>query len=238
MPFGLVLPSERPKHFMMEQWNPLGTVGVISAFNFPMAVYGWNSALGLVCGNAMIWKPSPTTNLCAIAVTKILQKVLEQNNLPGVLCSLVCGDASVGEMFSKEKKVDLVSFTGSTKVGKLVGKTVQERFGKVLLELGGNNCIIVHEDADIDMAVRSILFAAVGTAGQRCTTTRRLLLHEKIEPIFMKKLIDAYKQFSLKIGDPLQEGVLCGPLHTEAAVDAFKEGIKQVKEQGGMQFLD
>ncbi|KAI8902719.1 Aldehyde/histidinol dehydrogenase [Globomyces pollinis-pini] len=228
---GSVIPSERPGHFMMEQWNPLGTVGIISAFNFPVAVYGWNSALSLVCGNAVVWKGAPTTNLSSVAVTKILEKVLEKNNLPGSLCSLVTGGVDVGEAMSKSEQVDLVSFTGSTAIGRKVGVTVQERFGKVLLELGGNNCIIVLPDADIDLAVRSILFAAVGTCGQRCTTTRRLILHESIYDDFITKLIKAYSQ--VKIGDPREDGVLCGPLHTEVAVQQFKDGIEKVKQQGG-----
>eukprot|EP00842_Homolaphlyctis_polyrhiza_P003355 jgi/Hompol1/401/HPOL_005299-RA len=228
---GGVFPSERPGHFMMEQWNPLGTVGVISAFNFPVAVYGWNSALSLVCGNPVIWKGSPTTNLSSVAVTKILQRVLEENNLPGALCTLVSGGADVGSAISESPRVDLVSFTGSTAVGRHVGQVVQQRFGRVLLELGGNNAIIVMDDADIDLAVRSVLFAAVGTAGQRCTTTRRLILHDSIYDEFIEKLIKAYAQ--VRIGDPLQEGTLCGPLHTQAAVEHYKKGIQSVIEQGG-----
>ncbi|KAJ3274848.1 Aldehyde dehydrogenase 7 member B4 [Terramyces sp. JEL0728] len=228
---GQVIPSERPGHFMMEQWNPLGTVGVISAFNFPVAVYGWNSALSLVCGNAVVWKGAPTTNLSSVAVTKILQKVLEDNSLPGALCTLVTGGVDVGEAISNSSQIDLVSFTGSTAIGKKVGITVQERFGKSLLELGGNNAIIVLPDADLDLAVRSVLFAAVGTAGQRCTTTRRLILHESIYDEFIQRLIKAYSQ--VKIGNPLEDGVLCGPLHTKAAVEHFKAGIQSVKEQNG-----
>ncbi|KAI8912769.1 Aldehyde/histidinol dehydrogenase [Gorgonomyces haynaldii] len=228
---GQVIPSERPGHFMMEQWNPLGTVGVISAFNFPVAVYGWNSALGLVCGNAMLWKGAPTTNLTSVAVTKILADVLEANKLPGALCSMVLGGADVGEAISRSKQVDLVSFTGSTAVGRKVGEIVQSRFGKVLLELGGNNCIIVMEDADLDLAVRSVLFAAVGTAGQRCTTTRRLLVHERIYDDFIDRLVKAYGH--VKVGDPLQEGILCGPLHTKQAVEHYKKGLESVKQQNG-----
>lgn len=228
---GQVLPSERPGHFMMEQWNPLGTVGVISAFNFPVAVYGWNSALSLVCGNPVVWKGAPTTNLSSVAVTKILQKVLEKNGLPGSLCSLVSGGADVGEAMSKDRRIDLLSFTGSTEIGRRVGAVVQERFGRSLLELGGNNAIIVMEDADLDLAIRGVLFAAVGTCGQRCTTTRRLFLHEKIHDEFIQRLIKAYSQ--VPIGDPLQDGVLCGPLHTKNAVQQYIGGIEKVKEQGG-----
>ncbi|KAI8820506.1 Aldehyde/histidinol dehydrogenase [Fimicolochytrium jonesii] len=228
---GSVIPSERPGHFMKEVWNPLGTVGVISAFNFPVAVYGWNSAISLVCGNAVVWKGAPTTNLCSVAVTKILERVLERNNLPGELCSLVSGGADVGEAMAKDRRVNMLSFTGSTAVGRQVGLTVQERFGKSLLELGGNNAIVVMDDADIELAVRSVLFAAVGTAGQRCTTTRRLFLHEKIHDQFIERLTKAYDQ--VPIGDPLESTTLCGPLHTKHAVQLFKDGIEAVKDQGG-----
>lgn len=172
---GQVIPSERPGHFMMERWNPLGIVGVISAFNFPAAVYGWNSAVALVCGNVVLWKGSPATNLTSVAITRILAGVLERNGLPGSICSLVTGDADVGKAMAESRDIDLLSFTGSTQVGRLVGETVQRRFGKSLLELGGNNAIIVMDDANLDLAIRATLFAAVGTAGQRCTTARRLV---------------------------------------------------------------
>ena len=216
---------------MMENWNPLGTVGVISAFNFPVAVYGWNSALGLVCGNAILWKGAPTTSLCSIATTKIISQVLEANNFPGALCSLVTGGADIGKYMTESPDVDLMSFTGSTAVGKQVASVVQNRFGKVLLELGGNNALIVLEDADMDLAVRSVLFAAVGTAGQRCTTTRRLILQESIYEDFIARLKKAYSQ--VKIGNPLDAQVLCGPLHTRAAIEHFEQGIKDLKAQGG-----
>ena len=173
---GQVIPSERPGHFMMERWNPLGIVGVISAFNFPAAVYGWNSAIALVCGNVVLWKGSPATNLTSVAISKILAGVLEKNGLPGSICSLVTGDAEIGKAMAESKDIDLLSFTGSTNVGRWVGETVQRRFGKSLLELGGNNAIVVMDDANIDLAVRATLFAAVGTAGQRCTTARRLVI--------------------------------------------------------------
>ncbi|KAJ2805992.1 Alpha-aminoadipic semialdehyde dehydrogenase [Coemansia guatemalensis] len=228
---GKVIPSERSGHMMMEVWNPLGVVGVISAFNFPVAVYGWNSAVSMVCGNAVVWKGAPSTSLTSVAITKILAEVLERNSLPGAICSLATGGADIGEGIAKDKRVNLVSFTGSTNVGRKVALTVQERFGKCLLELGGNNAIIVHNDADIDLAVRSILFAAVGTAGQRCTTTRRLFLHEEIHDTFIERLQKAYGQ--IKIGNPLESGILCGPLHTKSAVDAFEQGIADVKKQGG-----
>eukprot|EP00123_Amoebidium_parasiticum_P000589 comp11434_c0_seq1/m.5846 comp11434_c0_seq1/g.5846 ORF comp11434_c0_seq1/g.5846 comp11434_c0_seq1/m.5846 type:complete len:541 (-) comp11434_c0_seq1:88-1710(-) len=228
---GKVLPSERPGHAMLEQWNPLGLVAVISAFNFPVAVYGWNSALSLICGNPLLWKGAPSTPLCSVAVTRILQQVLEENNLPPEIYSLVSGGAEIGKAIAADPRMNLVSFTGSTPVGRDVGVTVQKRFGKSILELGGNNAIIVHEDADIELCVRACLFAAAGTAGQRCTTTRRLILHESIHDEFLERLVAAYGQ--IKIGDPLRDGVLCGPLHTKAAVEVFRQGIEDAKAQGG-----
>ncbi|KAJ2777365.1 Alpha-aminoadipic semialdehyde dehydrogenase [Coemansia javaensis] len=228
---GKVIPSERPGHAMMEVWNPLGVVGVISAFNFPVAVYGWNSAISMVCGNAVVWKGAPSTSLTSVAVTKILAGVLEANGLPGAICALAAGGADIGRAMARDPRVSLVSFTGSTPVGRSVALTVQERFGKCLLELGGNNAIIVHRDADIDLAVRSVLFAAVGTAGQRCTTTRRLFLHDEIHDAFIERLVNAYGQ--IKVGNPLEAGVLCGPLHTRAAVAAFEQGVADVTAQGG-----
>ncbi|KAJ2157835.1 Alpha-aminoadipic semialdehyde dehydrogenase [Coemansia sp. RSA 552] len=228
---GKVIPSERPGHVMMEVWNPVGVVGVVSAFNFPVAVYGWNSAIALACGNAVVWKGAPTTGLTSVAVTKILASVLEANGLPGAICALASGGADVGRALAEDCRIDLLSFTGSTATGRSVATTVQKRFGRCLLELGGNNAIIVHHDADIDLAVRSVLFAAVGTAGQRCTTTRRLFLHEDIHDEFLDRLKTAYEQ--IRIGNPLEQGILCGPLHTREAVQAFEQGINDVREQGG-----
>ncbi|KAJ3354929.1 Alpha-aminoadipic semialdehyde dehydrogenase [Entophlyctis luteolus] len=228
---GSVIPSERPGHFMMEQFHPLGLVGIISAFNFPAAVAGWNVALALVTGNATLWKPAPTTPLISVAITRLVQQVLEANGVPGALHSMVCGGAEVGQHLAASPRVGLVSFTGSTEIGRKVGTIVQDRFGRHLLELGGNNAIIVNHDADLELAVRACLFAAVGTAGQRCTTTRRLFLHEKIHDQFLDRLVKAYSQ--VKIGDPLQEGVLCGPLHTKSAVKHFETAIASVKAQGG-----
>uniref|UniRef100_A0A663MXM7 aldehyde dehydrogenase (NAD(+)) n=1 Tax=Athene cunicularia TaxID=194338 RepID=A0A663MXM7_ATHCN len=173
---GPILPSERPGHALIEQWNPVGLVGIITAFNFPVAVYGWNSAVAMICGNACLWKGAPTTSLISVAVTKIIAKVLEDNRVPGAVCSLVCGGADVGTAMARDERMDLLSFTGSTKVGKQVALMVQERFGRSLLELGGNNAIIVFEDADLNLVIPSALFAAVGTAGQRCTTARRLVI--------------------------------------------------------------
>ncbi|KAJ3128299.1 Alpha-aminoadipic semialdehyde dehydrogenase [Physocladia obscura] len=219
---GSVIPSERPGHFMMEQYHPLGLV-----VNFPAAVAGWNVALALITGNATLWKPAPSTPLTAIAITNIIHDVLRENNLPGALHTLVCGGTDIGAHIAASPLVDLVSFTGSTEVGRTVGSVVQSRFGKLLLELGGNNAIIVNNDADLDLAVRACLFAAVGTAGQRCTTTRRLFLHEDIHDTFVERLVKAYAQ--VKIGDPLQEGVLCGPLHTKNAVEQYKKAIEAVK---------
>ena len=163
---GKVFPSERPNHFMMEQWNPLGNVGIISAFNFPAAVYGWNSAIAMVCGNASIWKGAPSTPLTSVAVAKILDRVLKRNNLPGAICSMVVGEADVGKRMAADPNMHIVSFTGSTHIGRDVGNVVQNRFGKVLLELGGNNAVIVHSDADIELALRGVLFSSAGTAGQ------------------------------------------------------------------------
>ncbi|XP_040825402.1 alpha-aminoadipic semialdehyde dehydrogenase isoform X3 [Ochotona curzoniae] len=173
---GPVLPSERPGHALIEQWNPVGLVGIITAFNFPVAVYGWNNAIAMICGNVCLWKGAPTTSLISVAVTKIIAKVLEDNKLPGAICSLTCGGADIGTAMARDERVNLLSFTGSTQVGKQVALMVQERFGRSLLELGGNNAIIAFEDADLSLVVPSALFAAVGTAGQRCTTARRLVM--------------------------------------------------------------
>lgn len=228
---GQVIPSERPNHALLEQWNPLGVVGIITAFNFPVAVSGWNTAISLVCGNTQIWKGANTTPLVSVAVTKILQEVLEANNLPGAICSLVQGGVDVGKQIAADKNINLVSFTGSTKVGLEVAMQVQSRFGKHILELGGNNAIIVMDDADLDLVVPATLFAAVGTAGQRCTTTRRLILHESIHDQVLERLVKAYKQ--VKIGNPLEDGILCGPLHSQNSVQAYQEAIKDAQAQGG-----
>lgn len=228
---GKVIPSERENHMILEQWHPLGVVGVISAFNFPCAVYGWNNAIALVGGNALIWKGAPTTNLTSVATTKIVADVLEANKIPGSICSLVTGGALIGESISHDHRIGLVSFTGSTEVGRKVGTTVQSRFGRPLLELGGNNAAIVMEDADLEVVVRSILFSAVGTAGQRCTTTRRLIIHENVYDKVVQRLSQAYAK--VPIGNPLKEGVLCGPLHTKRAVEMYKNAIEKAKEQGG-----
>ncbi|ELU06714.1 hypothetical protein CAPTEDRAFT_179534 [Capitella teleta] len=228
---GKVIPSERPGHVLLEQWNPLGVIGVITAFNFPVAVYGWNNALALVCGNTLLWKGAPSTPLTSIAVTKIIQKVLEDNNIPGAVCSLACGGADIGQAMSADERIPLVSFTGSCDVGNKVAIEVTKRFGKHLLELGGNNALLVDESADLDMVVRGALFACVGTAGQRCTTTRRLILHEKVHDEVVEKLKKAYAQ--VKVGDPLDEGTLYGPMHSQQGIDGYLSAVKAAKEQGG-----
>lgn len=228
---GSIIPSERPNHMMFEVWNPLGIVGVITAFNFPCAVLGWNACIALVCGNCVVWKGAPTTPLVTIAVTKLVAEVLEKNNLPGAIFTSFCGGAEIGQAIAKDPRIPLVSFTGSSKVGLMVQQTVNNRFGKCLLELSGNNAIVVMDDADISLAVRSILFAAVGTAGQRCTTCRRLFLHESIYQNVLDQLVGVFKQ--VKVGDPLENGTLVGPLHTRASRENFEKGISVIKSEGG-----
>ncbi|KAL4823398.1 hypothetical protein H8958_001561 [Nasalis larvatus] len=188
---GPILPSERPGHALIEQWNPVGLVGIITAFNFLVAVYGWNNAIAVICGNVCLWKGAPTTSLISVAVTKIIAKVLEDNKLPGAICSLTCGGADIGTAMAKDERVNLLSFTGSTQVGKQVTLMVQERFGRSLLELGGNNAF---EDADLSLVVPLALFAVVGTAGQRCTTARRLFVHESIHDEIVNRFKKAYAQ--------------------------------------------
>ncbi|XP_076635538.1 aldehyde dehydrogenase 7 family member A1 [Colletes latitarsis] len=230
---GSIFPSERKDHALLEKWNPLGVVGVISAFNFPVAVYGWNSAIAMICGNTIVWKGALTTPLVSIATTKIIAGVLERNGIPGSVASLVTGGPDVGETIVNDKRVPLVSFTGSTNIGRKVALKVQERFGKFLLELGGNNALIVAQDADLEMAVRAAVFSGVGTAGQRCTTTRRLILHSEIKNEFLGKLKKAYKSILERIGDPLENNTLYGPLHNQHAVDEYKKAINDVLNSGG-----
>ncbi|XP_017779221.1 PREDICTED: putative aldehyde dehydrogenase family 7 member A1 homolog [Nicrophorus vespilloides] len=230
---GSIIPSERPGHVLLENWNPLGVVGVISAFNFPVAVYGWNSAIAMVCGDTVLWKGSETTPLVSVATTKIVVDVLEKNNLPGAIATLCSGRADVGKAMAADRRIKLLSFTGSCEVGNLVGVEVQKRFGKHLLELGGNNALIVDEDADLNMAVQAAVFACVGTAGQRCTTTRRLILNKKISKEFLDRLKKAYQQILGRMGDALTEGVLVGPLHSEVSVNKYRDTIEQVKKAGG-----
>lgn len=230
---GSVIPSERPGHFMMERYNPLkGHVGIITAFNFPCAVAFWNAALSLVCGNTQIWKPADSLCLTSIACTNLVAQVLDRNGFSGAIASLICGSGpTVGEQLIKDPKVELVSFTGSSKVGRHVNETVSKRFGKTILELGGNNAMIVDKDADLEMALRATLFSAVGTCGQRCTTLRRLYLHQDIHDAFVDKLVSAYK--TVNIGNPLEDGVLCGPLHNAQAVDNYANGLSEIKRQNG-----
>ncbi|RHY92302.1 hypothetical protein DYB37_011727, partial [Aphanomyces astaci] len=230
---GSIIPSERPGHFMMERYNPLkGHVGIITAFNFPCAVVFWNGALSLVAGNTQLWKPSDSLCLTAIACNKVVSDVLTANGYNPAIASVICGSgAEVGEPMIQDKRMELISFTGSTHVGRHVSQVVAARFGKSILELGGNNAMIVDADADLDMALRATLFSAVGTAGQRCTTLRRLYLHEAIYESFVAKLVTAYDQIT--IGDPLDPNTLCGPLHNQAAVDNFANGIKSILAQHG-----
>ncbi|KAI0943150.1 hypothetical protein AcV7_002377 [Taiwanofungus camphoratus] len=227
---GRVIASERPGHSILEVPNPLGVVAVLSAFNFPVAVYGWNLALSLAAGNATLWKPSPSTPLCSIAVTKIVSRVLEKNGIPGAVAGLVTGGKHVGEGIVESRDVDMVSFTGSEAVGRQVGKVVQFRFGKVLLELGGNNASIIMPDADLSLAVPAVFFGAVGTAGQRCTSTRRLYLHRAIAASFLERLQSLYA--SVRPGDPLAPGTLLGPLHTRAAVGVYSSAVERLRATG------
>lgn len=228
---GLTMHSERPGHRMYEQYHPLGVVGVISAFNFPVAVWSWNAALAWVCGDVCVWKPSEKTPLCAVACQKIIEPVFEQNKVPEGVSTLVIGGRETGEWMSSDERIPLVSATGSTRMGKAVAKTVAERLGRSLLELGGNNAIIISKDADLDMALIGAVFGAVGTAGQRCTTTRRLIIHQSVYNKFKEKLVNAYKQ--IKIGDPLNEKNHVGPLIDTDAVNMYLTAIEKCKAEGG-----
>lgn len=228
---GQVLPSERPDHELLERWNPLGHVGVITAFNFPCAVYGWNLAISMISGNTNLWKGAPSTNLVSVAVNKVIGDVLLANGLPGAISSLTCGGADLGDRLIHDPRFPLISFTGSTKVGRHVSTVVNSRFGRTILELGGNNATIVAKDADVDIALRASVFGAVGTAGQRCTTLRRLIIHKDLYDDFLPRLVSAYA--TVPIGNPLDAGTLMGPLHTEAAVKQFVEGVARAKAQGG-----
>lgn len=230
--YGLTMHSERAKHRMYEQWHPLGIVGVISAFNFPVAVWAWNSMLALVCGDVVVWKPSSKVPLCAIAVHNIISDVLKKNNVPeGVLNLVVASSKHVGDNFLKDHRVPMISATGSTRMGKRVGELVGARLGKSILELGGNNAIIISENADLDLAMRAVLFGAVGTAGQRCTSTRRLIIHESVYENFRDKLVNAYQH--IRIGHPLDLQTLVGPLIDKDAVQNFNAAIERVKSEGG-----
>jgi aldehyde dehydrogenase (NAD+) len=228
---GLTMHSERPGHRMYEQYHPLGIVGIISAFNFPVAVWSWNTALAWVCGDVCIWKPSEKTPLCGVACQNIIATVLKNNNLPEGISCLINGDYRVGEMMTTDKRVPLISATGSTRMGKIVASKVGERLGKSLLELGGNNAIIVTPDADVKMTVIGAVFGAVGTAGQRCTSTRRLIIHDSMYEQVKNAIVDAYSQ--LKVGNPLDESNHVGPLIDTDAVAAYNNALDQVVAQGG-----
>ena len=229
--YGLTMHSERPRHRMYEQYHPLGIVGIISAFNFPVAVWSWNAMLAWVCGDVCIWKPSEKTPLTAIACQRIAQEVFEKHGIgEGVSC-LVIGDREIGELMSHDTRIPLISATGSTRMGKAVGAAVGARLGKSLLELGGNNAIIISENADLDMALIGAVFGAVGTAGQRCTSTRRLIIHESVYEQFKQKLVNAYGQ--IRIGDPLDENNHMGPLIDRDAVKLYLESIEKCKAEGG-----
>ncbi len=229
--YGLTMHSERPGHRMYEQWHPLGTVGVISAFNFPVAVWSWNAMIAAVCGDCVLWRPSSETPLTAIAVQKICNRVLDRHGLKGIFNLVIGKSAPVGEMLVRDRRIPLLSFTGSTVVGRRVSEVVAQRLGRSILELGGNNGIIVMDDADPDLVVRAVLFGAVGTAGQRCTTTRRLFLQRGIAPRITAALERAYGQ--VKIGDPIEEATLMGPLVNRRAVDDMMEGLRRIRGQGG-----
>ncbi|PZR24500.1 MAG: aldehyde dehydrogenase family protein [Flavobacterium psychrophilum] len=228
--YGLTMHSERPMHRMYEQWHPFGVVGIISAFNFPVAVWSWNSMLAWVCGDVCIWKPSSKTPLCGIACQNIIRTVLERNNIPEGVSCLVVGNES-GDLINNDKRIPLVSFTGSTRIGRHVSKTVAERFGNTILELGGNNAIIVSEHADINMVLVGAVFGAVGTAGQRCTSTRRLIIHESVYDKTVAVLKNAYGQ--LKIGNPLDSNNHVGPLIDKGAVNDYLNAIEKAKAEGG-----
>lgn len=229
--YGLSMHSERPAHRMYEQWHPLGAVGIITAFNFPVAVWSWNAMLAWVCGNTCIWKPSEKTPLCAVACQHITAEVFKRNNVPEGVSCLIVGDKYIGEKMADDRRIPLISATGSTRMGKAVGAAVAARLGKSLLELGGNNAIIVSSEADMDIAIIASVFGAVGTAGQRCTTTRRLIVQEKVYDKFKEKLVKAYSQ--LKIGNPLLPENHVGPLIDKDAVTAYLHTIDKCKQQGG-----
>jgi len=231
MLYGKTMHSERPQHRMYEQWHPLGAIGVISAFNFPVAVWSWNAFIAAICGNTTIWKPSSQTPLCAIAVQNICNEVLKLNDSPGIFSLVIGRGSTVGETLIKDKNIPMVSFTGSTSMGKHVNEVVSSRFGKTILELGGNNCIIVDETADMELVVPAIVFGAVGTAGQRCTSTRRVIIHESMFDNLIDKIVSAYKQ--VNIGDPLNDDTLMGPLINENAVSDHFSAIEKAVNKGG-----
>ncbi|MBX5496028.1 MAG: aldehyde dehydrogenase family protein [Bryobacteraceae bacterium] len=229
--YGLSMHSERPMHRMYEQWHPLGIVGVITAFNFPVAVWSWNAFIALVCGDCVVWKPSAETPLAAVAVQNICNEVLSRHGWKGILNLVIGRGGTIGERMLQDRRIPLISFTGSTRMGYHVAETVGRRLGRTLLELGGNNGIILMKDADLDLALRAVVFGAVGTAGQRCTTLRRLFIESDVAPDFIERLKNAYRQ--VRIGDPLDASTLMGPLINRNAVSAYVDGIRRIREQGG-----
>lgn len=228
---GQTIPSERPEHVMREQWHPIGVVGIISAFNFPVAVWAWNTALAWICGDVCVWKGSEKAPLCSVACQNIISAILKENNLPEGISCIVNGDYKVGEYITTDTRIPLVSATGSTRMGRIVGKTVAERFGKSLLELGGNNAIIITPSADLKVVVPGAVFGAVGTCGQRCTSTRRLIIHESVYDKVKDAIVGAYQQ--IKIGNPLDENNHVGPLIDKDAVNTYLAAIEKAKAEGG-----
>jgi aldehyde dehydrogenase (NAD+) len=231
MLYGLTMHSERPQHRMSEQWHPLGIVGIITAFNFPVAVWSWNAFLGAICGNACVWKPSPKTPLTALAVQHLCNRVAKAHGLPAIFQLFIDGGTELARRFVEDRRVALISFTGSTEVGRKVGEKVAARLGKSLLELGGNNAIIVDETANLDLAVPAIVFGAIGTAGQRCTSTRRVFAHRAIAAELERRLVHAYGQ--VRIGDPIESGTLMGPLIDANAVERYQQAVSAAQEAGG-----
>jgi aldehyde dehydrogenase (NAD+) len=231
MLYGKTMASERANHRMFEQWHPMGPVGIITAFNFPVAVYSWNTFNAIIAGDPVIWKPSEKSTLCAIAVQNLIHKVLEEEDVPKGVFNLAPGDAAIGQQIARDERLPIVSATGSVAMGRKVGPKVQERFGRSILELGGNNGIIISQHGDLEMALRAVLFGAVGTAGQRCTSTRRLIIHESVYEDFKEKLVNAYQQ--LQIGHPLDADTIVGPLIDQESQEKFKQALEKVEEQGG-----
>ena len=231
MLYGKTMHSERPNHRMYEQWHPLGPIGVISAFNFPVAVWAWNAFIAAIAGDVVIWKPSSSTPLTAVAVQHICNDVLERHGYTGIFNLIIGKGSTIGEKMLSDKRLPLISFTGSTFMGRHVAEVVSKRFGKTILELGGNNAILVDETADLDLAIPAIVFGAVGTAGQRCTSTRRVIMHNSVSDTLTERLLNAYRQ--VNIGDPLEKGTLMGPLINQGAVESYLNAIDKVKKAGG-----
>jgi aldehyde dehydrogenase (NAD+) len=231
MLYGATMQSERPAHRMSEQWHPLGPVGVITAFNFPVAVWAWNAFLAAIAGDTVIWKPSPKAPLCAVAIQQICNRVMQQQGYAGIFSLCIADQPALVEQMVQDERLPLISFTGSVPVGRRVASLVGQRLGRTLLELSGNNAIIVDETADLNMAVRAIVFGAVGTAGQRCTTTRRLIVHESCYEELVARLVKAYAQ--VQIGNPLEKEVLMGPLIDQVAVEGYRAALDEIKQEGG-----